>query len=144
MKAKLVFLVAAVLPVLGVAQEPFVRNERVEVLGTHRVSQIEVAPLFLVQTFGKGRPGDPQKVSGVFTFVAAGGTSPITVYDWNATSLSEYGADLPTPKSFCALSSPVEFEIGSRDQDVSMFKEWLSAKYEAWQKARKKTTARKK
>jgi hypothetical protein len=93
MKPMLTFLLGAALPVLGVAQEPFVRNERVNTVGVHRISQVEVAPLFLVQNFGKPRPVDHQKVSGSYTFVATSGTIPFTVYDWNSTSLSEYGAE---------------------------------------------------
>jgi MFS family permease len=118
--------------------EPFARNDALNVDGASRISSVELAPRFLVETFGKPRDDDHQKVSGTYTFVAANGGMIFTLYDWNSTNLSEYGADLPSPQKFWSLPSPIPFEIGGRNQDASPFKEWLIAKQGNWQALRVK------
>ena len=122
----------------AVAQELFVRNDAMDVEGTHQISSLELEPRFLVATFGKPREADHQKISGRYTFVAVKDQTVFTLYDWNSTSLSEYGADLPSPKAFWASSESVAFEIGGREEDASAFTDWLLEKYRNWQQVRVK------
>jgi hypothetical protein len=114
-----------------------IRNDATNADGSSLISSVDLAPRFLVETFGKPGEEDHQKISGHYTFVAAKDGMVFTLYDWNSTGLSEYGADLPSPKEFWTLAGAVEFQIGGKGGNDSAFRAWLLAKYRDWQRGGK-------
>ena len=138
MKSSIVALFRTLVSTVSISRQAYRRNDAIETLGTHLIAEVEFAPLFLVETFGKPANGDGEETTGEYTFVGAKPEPPFTVYDWKSTSRCEYGEDLPSPEEFWAGDESVLFSIGGRDQDASAFKAWLLAKYQDWEKARAK------
>jgi hypothetical protein len=101
----------------------FILDIEAEITGTAWADDVEVAPAVLVQVFGAPpRRADSYKVSGLYSFVDQRGRV-FTVYDWKSTSLWE--RDLPSPLTFWNSRQLQVLSIGSDDEDVAGFREWL-------------------
>ena len=116
--------------IVGAADE-YIRDESLDSGGAYLVGEIEVAPRFLVERFGKPGPDDGIRVSGYYTFRAKDGVI-FTIHDYKSTTLWADDEGLPTPEEFWRLTEPVELSIGARGDDPSKFRKWVLAEYRAW------------
>tara|TARA_Y100001938_G_scaffold143413_1_gene216134 strand:- start:644 stop:964 length:321 start_codon:yes stop_codon:yes gene_type:complete len=100
----------------------FKLNQDANVTGTHRQSEIRVAPARLIEKFGTPIESDGYKVSGEYVFEDDEGYV-FTVYDWKATTLysPDYGM---TPEYFWSQTTPTDFNIGGHKY-AGEFVEWL-------------------
>lgn len=95
-----------------------------------------VAPLHLVDRFGRPRrPSGDGKVSGLYVFVANTGSTAV-VYDWKSTALysASLEADLPSLREFWEGLEPAAFSVSARGRlDLSAFAQWLGARrFRTW------------
>jgi hypothetical protein len=113
------------------AASPFVRDQMAATDGTYQVGEIEIAPAFLVERFGRPGKGDGLRVSGLYAFKSTTG-KVFTVYDYKATTVWAEDEELPTPKVFWEDRSAQTLSIGSRGDDPAEFKHWLLSEYRSW------------
>lgn len=121
------------------AQASYERDETADAGGASWSADVELAPLFLVETYGAPAAGDGLRVSGWYTFRAPEG-AVFTIHDYKQTSLWAGDEGLPPPEAFWRSDRPVELTVGSRldasDPALSRFKRWLLAAYESWRRRR--------
>jgi hypothetical protein len=106
----------------------FKADPEVDILGTCKVADLEIAPAELVRALGAPhRRVDNYKVSGMYSFVD--GPRVFTVYDWKATSLYWDHPELPSPLAFWNSRERDTLSIGSNcergDDAVEEFRKWL-------------------
>jgi hypothetical protein len=93
--------------------------------GSHLFAEIFLIPLAVIQTFGKGSPGDEYKVSKEWVFRK--GNLIFTLYDWKLTDL--YDGGMWTPDELWASGEPFDLHVGSKEpatlEDVTAFTDYL-------------------
>lgn len=100
----------------------FKLSQDADINGTHRQSEIRVAPARLIEVFGKPIECDGYKVSGEYVFENQEG-DVFTLYDWKATTLydPEWGV---TPSDFWSQTCLRDFNIGGH-KFAGDFVDWL-------------------
>ena len=103
-------------------KQMFTLNQNADTNGTHRQSEIEVAPARLIEVFGQPIACDGYKVSGEYVFENQEG-DVFTLYDWKATTLycPDYGV---TPSDFWSQTCRRDFNIGGH-KSAGDFVGWL-------------------
>ncbi len=114
----------------------FQLDPNADIAGTSLAYDVDLAPAFLVERFGRPLPGDGSRCTGRYAFVDERG-SVFTVYEYKCTSAFRDDEDdaLP-PAEFWQSKDAQELSVGSRgglgDESAQPFVQWLTAEYQAW------------
>tara|TARA_A200000159_G_scaffold163425_1_gene189606 strand:- start:448 stop:768 length:321 start_codon:yes stop_codon:yes gene_type:complete len=100
-------------------------NQEANTNGTHRQSEVKIAPARLIEIFGQPVECDGYKVSGEYIFEGPDG-QVFTLYDWKCTTLYDpyYGV---SPQDFWSQTIQRDFNIGGHSY-AGDFVEWLKRK----------------